>query len=64
MKMLNIDLTELKKVSAEDYAEIKELDRIILTELIEKITVGEARIVDGKKIIDVTIYYRFIGRVK
>jgi len=46
-----------------DYADIRELDRIVLSELIDKITVGEARMVEGEKVIDVTIYYRFIGAV-
>jgi hypothetical protein len=46
-----------------EYADIRELDRIVLSELIDKITVGEARIVNGEKVIDVTIYYRFIGAV-
>jgi len=46
-----------------EYADIRELDRIVLSELIDKITVGESRIVDGEKVIDVTIYYRFIGAV-
>ena len=45
------------------YADIRELDRIVLSELIDKITVGEARMVEGEKVIDVTIYYRFIGAV-
>jgi len=46
-----------------EYANIRELDRIVLSELIDKITVGEARMVDGEKVVDVTIYYRFIGDV-
>jgi len=47
----------------ERYADITALDRIVLSELIEKITVGEARIVNGEKVIDITIYYRFVGAV-
>ena len=46
-----------------NYADIKELDRIVLGELIEKITVGETQIIDGKKHIEITIYYRFVGAV-
>jgi len=46
-----------------EYADIRELDRIMLSELVDKITVGEARIVNGEKVIDITIYYRFIGAV-
>jgi hypothetical protein len=46
-----------------EYADIKELDRIVLGELIEKITVGEAQVIDGVKHMDITIYYRFVGAV-
>ena len=46
-----------------DYSEINELDRIILTELVEKVTVGEPKLVDGEKITDITIYYKFVGAV-
>jgi len=45
------------------YADIRELDRVVLGELIEKITVGEAQVIDGVKNIEVTIYYRFVGAV-
>jgi len=47
----------------QSYTKIKKLDRTILTELVDKITVGEAREVDGNKVTDVTIYYRFVGAV-
>jgi len=43
------------------YSDIQELDRIVLGELVEKITVGEAQVIDGMKHMEVTIYYRFIG---
>lgn len=46
-----------------NYAYIRELDRIILGELVEKITVGETKIIDGVKNIEITIYYRFVGAV-
>ena len=49
--------------SIKDYAEIQKLDRIVLSELIDKITVGESKIVDGEKYVDVTIYYRFVGAI-
>lgn len=45
------------------YADIQELDRIVLGELLEKVTVGEAKIIDGVKHVEVTIYYRFVGAV-
>jgi hypothetical protein len=47
-----------------NYADIKELDRIVLGELIEKITVSEAQVIDGVKNIEITIYYRFVGAVR
>ena len=46
-----------------NYTRITKLDRTVLSELVEKITVGEAKEIDGKKVTDVTIYYRFVGAV-
>ena len=46
-----------------NYTTITELDRTVLCELVDKITIGEAKEVDGQKTIAVTIYYRFIGAV-
>lgn len=46
-----------------NYTKIEKLDRTILGELVDKITVGEAREVDGNKVTDITIYYRFVGAV-
>ena len=46
-----------------NYTDIRELDRIVLGELVEKITVGESQVIDGVKHMDVTIYYRFVGAV-
>lgn len=45
------------------HADIKELDRIVLSELIDKITIGEAYYINGEKTINVTIYYRLVGVV-
>lgn len=47
-----------------NYADIQELDRIVLGELVEKITVGEAQVIDCVKHIDITIHYRFVGAVR
>jgi site-specific DNA recombinase len=47
-----------------NYADLQELDRIVLGELVEKITIGEAQIIDGVKNIEITIYYRFVGVVR
>jgi len=47
----------------QNYTRIKKLDRTVLGELVDKITVGEAREVDGHKVTDITIYYRFVDAV-
>lgn len=47
----------------EKYTEVKELNSEILHELIEKIAVHQAKQVDGQKIQQIYIYYRFIGQV-
>ncbi len=47
-----------------NYTDIQELDRTVLGELIEKITVGESKVIDGVKHTEVTIYYRFVGVVR
>ncbi len=64
----NISLTENSRIDLstwmnliEKYTSVRKLNRTILSELIDKITVGETQIVDGKKTVDITIYYRFVG---
>jgi chromosome segregation ATPase len=47
-----------------NYTRIKKLDRTILGELVDKITIGEPRIIDGQRTTDITIYYRFVGAVR
>ena len=42
---------------------IRELDRDTVDELIDRIEVGENAIVDGKRVRDIRIFYRFIGNV-
>ena len=42
---------------------IRELDRDTVDELIDRIEVGESAIVDGKRVRDIRIFYRFIGNV-
>jgi hypothetical protein len=39
------------------------LDAAVLNSLIEKITVAEPEMIDGKKIQKITIYYIFIGNI-
>jgi len=46
-----------------NYTDIQELDRVVLGELIEKITVGEAQVINGEKHVDITVDYRFVGAV-
>ena len=42
---------------------IRELDRDTVDELIDRIEVGESAVVDGKRVRDIRIFYRFIGNV-
>ena len=46
-----------------NYTDIQELDSVVLGDLIEKITVSEAQVIDGVKHVEITIYYRFVGAV-
>ena len=46
-----------------EYAGITELDAALLNTLIDRITIGEAKEVDGEKIQEVKIYYKFIGYI-
>lgn len=46
-----------------NYTNITKLHRTILSELVDKITVSETKIIDGEKTIDITIYYRFVGAI-
>ena len=48
--------------SARKFLEITEISRSLLESLVEKIVIGEAKIVDGVKKQDITIYYKFIGQ--
>ncbi len=43
------------------YAGIEELSAALLNILIEKITIGEPQDVNGERIQEVKIYYKFIG---
>ncbi len=42
---------------------IREIDRDTVDELIDRIEVGESAVVDGKRVRDIRIFYRFIGNV-
>lgn len=45
----------------QNYWELEELDRPTLVRLIQKIEVGEKRMVDGHAERDINIYYNFVG---
>jgi len=45
------------------YLDIKELNKIVLNELIDRIEVHEAEKIDGKRVQKVDIYYRFVGNL-
>ena len=45
------------------YTEITVLDESILFELVDRIEVGEARKVNGQRICDVKVVYRYVGSV-
>lgn len=45
------------------YLDIKELNKTVLNELIDKIEVHEAEKIDGKSVQKVDIYYRFVGNL-
>ena len=45
------------------YTEITALDESILFELVDRIEVGEARKVNGQRICDVKVVYRYVGSV-
>ena len=45
------------------YTEITELDEAILFELVERIEVGDTVIVDGQRVCDVKVYYRYVGNI-
>ena len=42
---------------------IWELDRDMVDELIDRIEVGESAVVDGKRVRDIRIFYRFVGNI-
>ena len=62
IKVNQIDTDSFIKL-IQNYTRIKKLDRTVLSELVDKITVGEAKEVNEHKITDITIYYRFVGAV-
>ena len=47
----------------EKYLDIKELNKTVLNELIDKIGVHKAEKIDGERVQKVDIYYRFVGNL-
>ena len=45
------------------YVAVEALDREMLLELIDFIEVGQQTVQDGKKTRDVTIHYKFVGKI-
>jgi len=45
------------------YTRIKKLDKVVLDELVDKIIISALKEVNGSKVTDVTIHYRFVGAV-
>lgn len=45
------------------YTEITTLDETILFELVERIEVGDAQIIDGQRVCDIKVFYRYVGNV-
>lgn len=45
------------------YAELETLDTSILYELVDRIEVGETQKIDGKRICDIRVCYRYVGNI-
>ena len=45
------------------YTELTELDESILFELVDRIEVGETKKINGQRICDIRVYYRYVGNV-
>ncbi|MCC8156122.1 MAG: recombinase family protein [Oscillospiraceae bacterium] len=45
------------------YTELTELDEAILLELVNRIEVGDTQIIDGQRVQDIRVFYRYVGNV-
>lgn len=45
------------------YTEITALDETILFELVDRIEVGDTKLIDGQRTCDIKVYYRYVGNV-
>lgn len=45
------------------YTELSELDETILFELVDRIEVGEAQKINGQRVCDIKVHYRYVGYV-
>ena len=50
-------------MGADKGAEIKELTTAIVNRLIEKIEVSEPQTIDGEKVQNIRIFYKFVGEI-
>ena len=48
----------------QDYSKLKTLDRPTLLRLIDRIEIGERRVVDGRDERDIRIFYKFVGLIE
>jgi hypothetical protein len=46
------------------YAELETLDSEILLLLIDKIVIGEAQNIDGKRVCDIRVFYNYVGNIE
>lgn len=60
---LKVDNAETFTRMIKEYAGIEALDVALLNRLIEKITVGEPKVVNGEQVQEIKIYYKFIGNI-
>lgn len=72
LKSLKGKLSEYRKVQDDvwewaafirQYRDADTLDRDMLLKLVDRIEVGEGRMVDGEKVRDIRIYYKFVGDI-
>ena len=59
----NLENTDKFLAIIEKYVNVTELNKKLLNELIERIEVHEAEKVDGKRVQQIDVYYRFVGNL-
>ena len=61
---LKVDNAENFTRMIKEYAGIDTLNATLLNRLIEKITIGEPKTVNGEQVQEIKIYYKFIGHIQ